>query len=713
MKYSAFISYASEDQKKVLEIVERLEAAGLVCWVAPRDVRPGREYPKEIIRGIEESESLVLILSSSSNKSRFVPNEVESAYRKGKLIFPFRIEEVMPSPELELLISKTHWIDAWSGSLITHVNQLAKGLLDSSDDDNDSVERKRFTAAPSTSSQSKVLRWTALGGVAVAAIVAAAVYTNVGNFFRDSATNNESGQVVNESTGTHTGDTTTTTGDTATTTADTATTDSDYSQPDPAPPPFNKQQVEVIVKVEPTRPEPVVDPLAIARDACTKALDTVSTDTILDLRSVSKPTALSKLLDRQLEALSESEAKFVTSECKNPEVVKQISPEQRTALGIAQLRIGKKGMAEKTLAPAAGAGESWANFILGLRQFSRINQSRDESYRGEDHLARASDAGNISAKLALGLLYVSRGGEYGDKVNKGLGLLGQVARQDYAFANFLVGYYQSGLVRTFEDRKNLASARQKFTAAESLGFSLSPDAKLVLDPPSVTPIKTPANPVAVARKPETIVRRPEPVVPKPRPDTERTIGTRVAGRMQVAEIRPAQIFEQPSRQSRSVKTLAPGTVVTIRERLQGGLWYLVELDPNTVGYAFKPDLESMPGERVTVTDTSANFPSAGSKAESTYGAVDSEKLQALLPNREPATRKSGGVLIVEGAVRNPGSHALKSATTVKNALRIAGGLAPNANTGAIELVRGRDKKRLKARPSTIVRPGDRLIVQKK
>jgi hypothetical protein len=130
--YSAFISYASPDREKAEAICASLEARGMTCWIAPRNVRAGHEYANEIIRGIEESRCLVLLLSQAANESVFVRREVERAVSKRKPVFPFRIEEVLPSPSLELFVSATHWIDAWGGRLLDHVEKLAHDLSDES-----------------------------------------------------------------------------------------------------------------------------------------------------------------------------------------------------------------------------------------------------------------------------------------------------------------------------------------------------------------------------------------------------------------------------------------------------------------------------------------------------------------------------------------------------------------------------------------------------
>lgn len=130
-EYAAFISYASENREKAEDICASLEGRGFVCWIAPRDVRAGREYANEIIRGLEQSACVVLVLSEAANTSVFVRREVERAISKQKPVFPVRIEAVTPSPGLELFISGTHWLDAWMGDWDDHMNRLARDLADS------------------------------------------------------------------------------------------------------------------------------------------------------------------------------------------------------------------------------------------------------------------------------------------------------------------------------------------------------------------------------------------------------------------------------------------------------------------------------------------------------------------------------------------------------------------------------------------------------
>ncbi len=130
---TAFISHAKADAKKAQEIAASLEERGMRCWIAPRDVKAGRSYGDEIIRGIESAKSFVLVLSKASNGSTFVAREVERAVSKQKPIFPIRIANVEPAPALELFISGTQWIDAFPGKLGPHIGRLAKLLGDEGD----------------------------------------------------------------------------------------------------------------------------------------------------------------------------------------------------------------------------------------------------------------------------------------------------------------------------------------------------------------------------------------------------------------------------------------------------------------------------------------------------------------------------------------------------------------------------------------------------
>jgi hypothetical protein len=126
MAHDVFISYAAEDKPTADAVCAALEARGIGCWVAPRDVLPGKNYAEEIIRAIRQSRVMVLILSAHSNHSAPVAREVERAADSEIDILTFRTEPVAPSPRLEFFISATHWLDALGPPLEAHLNRLLR-----------------------------------------------------------------------------------------------------------------------------------------------------------------------------------------------------------------------------------------------------------------------------------------------------------------------------------------------------------------------------------------------------------------------------------------------------------------------------------------------------------------------------------------------------------------------------------------------------------
>lgn len=126
--HDVFISYAQLDKPIADAICARLEARKIRCWIAPRDVPPAKEFPAAIIEGIEESEFLLLVFSSHSNNSPHVIRELTNAVNKGRIIIPFRVEDVLPSKSMEYLISVPHWLDAITPPLEKHIEKLADSL---------------------------------------------------------------------------------------------------------------------------------------------------------------------------------------------------------------------------------------------------------------------------------------------------------------------------------------------------------------------------------------------------------------------------------------------------------------------------------------------------------------------------------------------------------------------------------------------------------
>jgi len=124
-----FISHSQEDKSTALRVVQFLEQNNFKCWITPRDISPGDDWAEAIISAIEESDSMVLILSSSSNLSPHVRREVENAVSLCKKIIPVLIEDVKLSKWMKYCISIHQWHDACTGSLDLALPALYNALL--------------------------------------------------------------------------------------------------------------------------------------------------------------------------------------------------------------------------------------------------------------------------------------------------------------------------------------------------------------------------------------------------------------------------------------------------------------------------------------------------------------------------------------------------------------------------------------------------------
>lgn len=134
MNSDVFISYSSQDKQMAEEIYQTIEKNGLKCWIAPRDIPPGKKYAACIIEAIRNSSMMVIVFSSNSNNSDHVLTECEHAMSLKKIIIPFRIQEITPSDEMQYYINSRQWIDAFGPLLEEHLTKLVNRIRSSLDD---------------------------------------------------------------------------------------------------------------------------------------------------------------------------------------------------------------------------------------------------------------------------------------------------------------------------------------------------------------------------------------------------------------------------------------------------------------------------------------------------------------------------------------------------------------------------------------------------
>lgn len=126
MARDVFISYSSADKSKADAVCRSLEAAGIRCWIAPRDIEPGMEWADAIVAALDSTQITLLVFSSRSNASKQVGREISLTFEKSTRVFPVRIENVQPKGQLEFFLKNVHWLDAFSLPFEKYQDQLVR-----------------------------------------------------------------------------------------------------------------------------------------------------------------------------------------------------------------------------------------------------------------------------------------------------------------------------------------------------------------------------------------------------------------------------------------------------------------------------------------------------------------------------------------------------------------------------------------------------------
>lgn len=105
-----FVSHHSSKLETAEHVERALNAKGVQCWIAPRDIEPGEQWDVAIRKAIADSDAMLLLFCSSSEKSRQVKRELILADQLGKAIIPLRLERIDPG-QLSYHLADSQWVD--------------------------------------------------------------------------------------------------------------------------------------------------------------------------------------------------------------------------------------------------------------------------------------------------------------------------------------------------------------------------------------------------------------------------------------------------------------------------------------------------------------------------------------------------------------------------------------------------------------------------
>jgi hypothetical protein len=106
-----FISYSRRDVDVVDSIVSQLEAAGIEAWIDREAIKPGQQWRKQIVEGIDTAEAFILNLSPNSAASDNVLKELNLAEESLEpFILPVMLNEIKVPDEMRYQLAGTQFV---------------------------------------------------------------------------------------------------------------------------------------------------------------------------------------------------------------------------------------------------------------------------------------------------------------------------------------------------------------------------------------------------------------------------------------------------------------------------------------------------------------------------------------------------------------------------------------------------------------------------
>src|SRR5436190_7346258 len=106
-----FLSYASADRERALQIANLLEANGVAVWIDRKSIAGGTSWSAEIVRGIQGCSALLVLCSGAPMESPNVQQEVQLAWENRRPIVPLLLTRARPPEVLQYALAGRQWLD--------------------------------------------------------------------------------------------------------------------------------------------------------------------------------------------------------------------------------------------------------------------------------------------------------------------------------------------------------------------------------------------------------------------------------------------------------------------------------------------------------------------------------------------------------------------------------------------------------------------------
>ena len=109
------VSYSSRERQQVLQIVQRLRAAGVAVWIDQSGIDGAQRWSEEIVNAIEGCKTILLMVSRTSMQSENISKEVSIGWEGGKQFLPLYLEDAIIPKSMKYPLSGIQHIKLYEG----------------------------------------------------------------------------------------------------------------------------------------------------------------------------------------------------------------------------------------------------------------------------------------------------------------------------------------------------------------------------------------------------------------------------------------------------------------------------------------------------------------------------------------------------------------------------------------------------------------------
>jgi hypothetical protein len=128
VKPRVFVSYSSRDHVQADAMRAALEAAGVPCWIAPRDLSAGTQWGAGIVQAIDACEAVLVVFSQAANDSPQVAREMELAVSRRRPLIPVRVADAQPTDDMQYFLGVSHWFNAYPEPVETYLADIVAAV---------------------------------------------------------------------------------------------------------------------------------------------------------------------------------------------------------------------------------------------------------------------------------------------------------------------------------------------------------------------------------------------------------------------------------------------------------------------------------------------------------------------------------------------------------------------------------------------------------